>query len=293
MILAALAAVASITCSLPPGWAEVTASKPRYVIFGETHGTEQSPAMIERTACALARRGERILIAVELSSTENDGLQAAWASPAQGFAERLVSAMPGWKGRGDGVASRAMLAMLVDLHALKSRGARIDVVAFNGARGPEQAARFKDLPGQGPHEAAQAENIRQAADSAPHDRVLVLVGSLHARKRPAESRGVTFEPMAMRLAAPGQIVSLRMVSGAGTMWNCLLKPGGHYSLSKQIVSDDIDCGSHPAGKTAAIHGPPQVALGAPAGGEADPAYDGYYWLGPITGSPPAVAPDKP
>lgn len=288
MILAALAGLAASVCTLPSGWSEAVASRPRFVVFGETHGTDQSPALVGRAACALAQRGERLLVAVEFSSIQNHGLQAAWRLPHRRFAERLVAAMPEWRGREDGVASRAMLAMLVNLHALKARGARIDVVAFSGANGPEQEARFRNLPGQGPHEAAQAENIRNAADAAPHDRVLVLVGSVHAHKQPVTFRGTSFEPMAMRLAPASQIVSLVMVDGGGTMWNCLAKPGLTLRPGVPIGPEDMDCGIHSAQADAVVDSPAAVALGTPPQGRADPAFDGYYWVGAISGSPPAV-----
>lgn len=293
MMLALLAAATISPCQLPPGWGAIAALKPRYVLFGEVHGTEQSPAMVGRTACALARRGERVLVAVELASTGNAALQSAWRTADREFRTGLTARMPGWKDRRDGVASEAMLGMLADLHALKSRGRRIDVVAFNGPRDAAQAARFKDRPGQGPHEAAQAENIRQAAERGRYDHVLVLVGNLHARKRPVERGGVSYEPMAMRLAPAGQVVSLNMVSGPGTMWNCLLRPGATLTPGVPPNPADIDCALHPTRGVDGMAGPPKLGLrGGKGAPQVDPAYDGFYWLGPATGSPPAAVSDE-
>ena len=286
MSLIAAIAMSAATCALPLGWDQVAATGRKYVIFGEMHGTEQSPAMVGGVACASARRNERVLVAVELDSREDDGLQAAWGGPHQGFRERLLVAMPNWKGRNDGVASRAMLAMLDDLHALKAQGMSIDVVAFNGSRGPEQTARFKHLLGQEPHEAAQAENIRRAADAARYDRVLVLVGNLHARKRPVERRAVSWKPMAMQLAPADQIVSLNMVSGAGTMWNCRLKPGYAPKPGQPFSSAAIACGAIPT-RSDGAEGAPQIGLGPISPVELDPAYDGHFYVGPVTASAPA------
>lgn len=273
-------------CAVPDGWRAVAARKTRYVIFGEMHGTREAPAFVGATACGLSARGERLLVAVEHQATDNGALQAAWALPHDRFPAALRG--KGWAGREDGVASQAMFDLLVRLHFLKTRGRRIDVAAFNGSRDDAQRARFKDLPGQGPHEAAQAENIRTAAAVRRYDHVLVLVGNLHARKQPVTRGGTAYEPMAMKLAGPGAVTSLNMAGAPGTMWNCLLRPGVELDPRKPPPPGAIDCASHPAGGHPDLHRTPFVGLGALLGGEPDPAYDGFFWVGPVTASPPAV-----
>jgi hypothetical protein len=274
------------TCAIPQGWPAVAARKTRYVIFGEVHGTRESPAFVEATACGLAAKGERVLVGVEHQAADDGALQAAWALPHARFPAALRAR--GWAGRQDGVASQAMLELLVRLHRLKSQGRSIDVVAFNGFRDAEQGERFKALPGQGPHEAAQAENIRRAAEAKRYDHVLVLVGNLHARKQPVTRGEVSFEPMAMRLAPAAAITSLNMAGAAGTMWNCLLKAGVQLQPGKPLPPGSMDCASHPTRGHPDLHRPPFVALGALPGSEEDPAYDGFYWVGAVSGSPPAV-----
>lgn len=274
------------TCAVPPGWSAVAARKTRFVIFGETHGTRESPGFVAATACGLASRGKRVLVAVELNSNQDALLQAAWALPAARFPAALLRI--GWEGRKDGVGSQAMFELMVGLHRLKERGRRIDIVTFNGARDDAQRERFKHLPGQGPHEAAQAENIRRAADAGRYDHVLVLVGNLHARKQPVARGEVTFEPMAMRLAPAASITSLNMAGAGGTQWNCRLKPGLKLQPGQPLPPDSMDCGSHASRRHADLRRPPFVELGALPGSEIDPAYDGFYWVGPVTGSPPAV-----
>jgi hypothetical protein len=276
----------ALACAVPPGWSAVAARRTRFVIFGEEHGTRESPAFVAATACGLAAKGELILVAVEHNSNMNHLLQAAWALPAAQFAAALRRI--GWEGRQDGVGSEAMFELMVRLHALKDGGRRIDIVAFNGARDDAQRERFKHLPDQGPHEAAQAENIRSAAEARPYDHVLVLVGELHARKQPVTRRGVSFEPMAMRLAPAAAITPLNMAAAAGTKWNCRLKPGAQLRPGQPLPPGSMDCGSHASRGDPDLGRSPFVGLGALPGSETDSAYDGFYWLGPVTGSPPAV-----
>jgi len=264
----------------------VSARRARYVVFGEVHGTRESPTFVGATACGLAAKGERVLVGVALSASDNPALQAAWSLPDSQFPAALRAR--GWAGRRDGVGSQAMFALLVRLHRLKNQGRRIDVVAFNGTPEDERRAEFRNLPGQGPHEAAQAENVRRAAQARRYDHVLVLVGNLHARKQPVTRGDVSFEPMAMRLAPAAAVISLNMAGAAGTMWNCLLRPGVEVQPGKRLPPNALDCASHAAGGRPDLHRPPFVGLGAPPGSGDDPAYDGFYWVGPISGSPPEV-----
>ena len=273
-------------CAVPTGWSAVARRRTRYIIFGESHGSKEAPAFVGATACGLARKGERLLVAIEHQAPENDALQAAWKLPESRFASALR--LTGWKGRNDGVASEAMFELLTRLHALKSAGRRIDVVGFNGARDDIQRERFKALPGQGPHEAAQAENIRLAAEAKAYDHVLVLVGNLHARKQPVIRGGVSFEPMAMRLAPPNAVTSLVMTHGPGSTYSCRLKPGAVLDPGKPLPANSLDCSNHPTRGTLDLDKPPFMALGTMPGSDPDPAYDGFFWVGPVTGSPPAV-----
>jgi len=272
---------------MPQGWPAIAERRPHYVIFGETHGTREAPAFVGRIACALASDGERLLVAVEQSATDNAALQAAWRLPADRFEPALGAA--GWAGREDGVASEAMFALLVRLHGLKEAGVAVDVAAFNGMRDDAQRARLAGLPGQGPHEAAQAENIRDAAAAGDYDRILILVGSFHARKSPVGEGADRFEPMAMRLARYGPTTSLRMRDAGGSMWNCIPKPGTNVRPGQPITADKIDCGIHPTRGDSDLKRAPFMQLGPFPGGEPGRDYDGFIWLGPVSGSPPLVA----
>lgn len=272
-------------CSLPDGWADVVRRDPHYVVFGEMHGTQQSPAFVGNLACALAARGERVLVAVELESRSDAAFQAAWRLPPAQFPAALLK--DGWAGRRDGVGSVAMRDMLVRLHALKSVGRPIALVAFNGARDATQQAKFADQAGQGPHEAAQAENIRNAAAVGRYDRVLVLVGNLHARKEPVERGAVTFRPMVMQLAPARDVVSLDMASAGGSTWTCELRAGAKFEPGKPISKDAIECSGHPVRRDATIDRSPFITLQPLPGRQRDPAYDGSFWLGPVSESPPA------
>lgn len=259
---------------------------PKFVVFGEIHGSVQSPAFIGDVACGLLAQGKRILVGIEFQATLDDQLQAAWQLPDAEFRKQLPAI--GWAGRTDGVASRAMFELLLRLHSLKEKGAAIDIVAFNGTRDLAQQARFEKLPRQGPHEAAQADNIANAAKKAAYDVVLVLVGDFHARRRMVGEGPDQFEPMALRLAPSGRLVSLRLRHAGGTSWNCQLKPGVQLRLGAPIAADAIACGAYPVSGSADLHHVPFLQLGVDPADATSAGFDGFFWVGPITASPPQL-----
>ncbi len=265
-------------CAPLAGWSEVAReSAGKYLIFGETHGTRESPHTVQEFVCQVA--SEPVLLGIELSSTQNENLQRAWATRGD-FLSALRAELPGVFGvREDGVASRAMLEMLVRLHALRRAGSDIDVVAFNGAKDDEQTQRFAHLPGQGPHEAAQAENIRAAASVRDYRHVVILVGSLHAQKAPVSIGGIQFAPMATQLARPEDVISLEMEDSGGSAWNCVLKVDPQ-SLDRPITKQDVDCSAHEQRSNGLSRGEPSMALSRKT------SFDGYYFVGEVSASPP-------
>ncbi|WP_156355917.1 hypothetical protein [Sphingomonas sp. Leaf22] len=279
-------ALAGEQCSLPKGWQQVLQRNPRYVVFGEIHGSRESPAFVGNFACALAKRGERVLVAVELSARADAAFQAAWRLPPAQFPGELMR--QGWVDETDGRGSEAMRDLLIRLHAAESDGMPIAIVAFNGDRDDAQRAKFAHLPGQEPHEAAQAENVRAAVAAGRYDRVLVLTGNVHAQKMPIERRGIVFRPMAVHLAPAAQVVSLNMVTAGGSSWNCQMRAGYKPVPGQPVGSDAIECAAHPLRADAALDLPQFVSLRPLPGEAATPSYDGVFWLGPVNASPPAL-----
>lgn len=259
---------------------------PQFVVFGELHGTNEAPGFFGDVAIALASRGKHVLVAVELSAPENVALQKAWVRAPEEFIRALTG--PDWTARRDGVTSAAMRDMLVRLHRLSASGATLSVVAFNGYRDDAQRLRLQSLGRAGGHEAAQAENIADAARHVGADITLVLVGSTHAEKTPITGLGPSYDPMAMALAKSGKVVSLNMVYSSGTAWNCRLKAGVKFDPAVPITAAMLDCANHPVTGLQGKDGRPYMAIGPLPGQAVSGQYDGYFWLGAVSGSGPAV-----
>lgn len=282
LTLALASGVPAPACDPLPGWQEVAdEARGKYLVLGESHGSAEAPAATAEYVCAVAEDGP-VLLAIEFSSPDNAGFRRAWAKPHDELRAALFTEVSDWGTRQDGVASLAMLEMLERLHALKEAGRTIDIVAFNGANGDAQRAAFAGLPGQEPHEAAQAANIREAAQARDYAHVVVLVGGFHAEKLPAVLGDTPTRPMANLLAPADRVVSLNMHSDGGETWSCQLAVGADFDPAKPVTTDMVSCKAHEAGASS-----PAMERGFHLNRSASPQrYDGVFALGPVSASPP-------
>ncbi len=276
-------------CSPLQGWEAIREkSQNGFLIFGEWHGNVQSPEAFTEYVCAVSKpnadeTGDSVLIAIEFNSQDDALFRKVWEASEDDFIAEMADNISAWKGRQDGIASQAMLAALKRLHTLKSRGHNIDITAFNGTKNDQQREKFKHLKGQGPHEAAQAENIRNAAQKDHYDHVVILVGNLHAEKNSADFGLGKHDLMAMKLAETEKVISLLQLYLDGTSWNCISK----NINTKDVTSKDISCGKYSSRANAQnIGGNPRMALWSEGDKNYNPSFDGYYFVGPISASKP-------
>lgn len=276
----------STTAEPIAGWSEIEKLQPKFVVFGELHGTRESPLLVAELATKLAAQGKRVLVAVEHEARFDADLQSAWMGSPNDFATRLKTL--GWAGQKDGRASEAMFDMLTMLQKEKHAGSPLSIVAFNSFKNDTQKLRLETRGSQNGHEMAQAENISDAAKAGDYDHILVLVGNLHAQTAKVERPNFSFQPMVMYLQKSGKVVSLNMTYSGGSAWNCLLKEGLERQAGTPITKDMIDCSTKPIRGPSISMGAPYLGLGQFGETTATENYDGYYWLGTVTGSPPAV-----
>ena len=210
LALLAAAVLGAGACAPLPGVEALTGTPPHFVVVGEVHGTTETPAAFGELVCHLAVRGP-VVVALEMELDAQASLDAFMASDGGVTAVAALLAQRHWREPPEGLSSRAMLALLQRLRALKRSSAPITVVAFvpNGRRLTGNTAAT---------EAGMASNLERVAQ--PGATVLVLTGDGHARK----ARGT----LATRL--PSGALSLRVEAfEGGEAWNC--RPEG--------------CGPHP------------------------------------------------
>lgn len=247
------------------------------VVFGEViHGTNESPAALFGLACHLAKEGAPVLVGLEAERTFSNELDAFLD---HGDAARLYETTSGMWDVHDGRSSQATLLLLQNLAELRAAGLEVSVFAFDASW--ELDYREQADWGTVSRDARMAETVDAAAARFP-GAVLLLTGGFHARKQVFDFDGTSFVPMATGIRArPALSLEMRHAGGSGWMIGDVDgKPFmGALDLMNWLPPD------------APVHA---FALGAEEhaydGNTA--SWDGVYYTGPITASPPAF-PSRP
>lgn len=252
-------AAAAQDCTDIAGWDAVLADDAtRWIVLGEMHGNNESPAVFADAVCHTAR-SRAVVAALELPDTMQPQIDAFLASDGGVDAQQALLAAPFWHETfKDGRSSGAMFRMIQRLQVMYRQHMVQGIVAF-------QATGFTAQPSQAEYEAALAARVEQAA--AGGATVLVLVGNVHARLTEVHF-GTTYLPMAAHLPH-GQTITMDISSLGGETWGCTGQP--------------IACGPIPMRGDGLLLDRPEVRLGDMAGAD----YSGVLDLGgPISVSAP-------
>ena len=263
-------------CNPPSGWVSVAdRASGKLLIIGEIHGTNEIVNTFVSYVCAVASRGEKVVVGLEIDEGHADTIALAARSDAP--RDVLLEGMPAHWSQLDGRGSEAMLNAMVDLMALPS----VSIVPFG---------RFEPLtPPEHVTTSEQAtdwvkslepEFIQQKGEngmaaalieaSSGSETVIALVGSFHASKT-RHQRLPNVDMMAMLL--PDDPLTLIAEFDAGTAWNDSIVDGpGARPLPSNRKGT-------PEGVTTPAMGFSDATL---------PQYDGYFYVGPITASLPVM-----
>ena len=202
-----------VLCKHPANSAVLTKNPDvRFLIFGESHGTQEAPATFAELVCFVAATDAKVLVGLELSEYTKTALTNYIGSKGSAQDEQTFLSESHWVlpvEQADGRSSVAMLDMVKRLRLLKEQGLDLTVVPF---------ARYADISeSQTPYEKGLAKSLIESAEQDDYDFVMVLVGSIHALK--TQEYELPFEPMAMHLPQDS-LLSILMVHSGGTIWNC-------------------------------------------------------------------------
>jgi hypothetical protein len=254
--------VAAEPCSPPSGADAAIQSGKRFLIFGETHGTQEMPRAFGEIVCAISAK-RPVVVALEFP-VEASAAFGAYLASQRGEADwvRFLADAKWADGSQDGRKSRAMLEMVERLGALKAAGKRLEIATF-----------VRRLPSFDParHEAEMAAELSAIATRYPGATVAVLGGNLHAQKATAK-RDLGYAPMASVLPQ-GEVFSTGLFGPAGTAWVCV-KP----DASKPMV-----CGPHDVRGRSGLLGDEDLRARG---------FDHQILLGSQTASPPAAVAAK-
>ncbi|MDE0008094.1 MAG: hypothetical protein OXS50_07440, partial [Gammaproteobacteria bacterium] len=250
------------------------------VVFGETHGTQESPALVGDLACHLAEDG-RVLVGIELPRWLDNDIAAFVAGELDAVtlmtAERPVVRPDGsplagseqqwWQETRDGRSSRAMLGLVTRVRELVRYGLEVETVTFDDAAlwfEEEQEPAYA-------REGLMATNVARRWGAGDYDYALILTGGFHARRSP-EGRKRT---MVDWLPA-ADVFSVHIRFRRGAAWTCRLSRDGALPA---------DCGAHAL--PGASRGGPLLTLTPLASAR----FDAEILLPEANPSPPATSGD--
>jgi hypothetical protein len=237
----------------------------RLVFFGELHGTEESPAMIGEIACIVSRE-RPVVVALEWPNNLQAAVTKFLASTGGSLAVEELLRDPFWRtDMLDGKSSASMLRLIDRVRFLRSQGARIDISVFDD---PVEA-----LTQSTGRERRLADRLLNLVHVVSADtQILVLTGNLHSRVTHGVPWNRHFEPTAYLLRNLNPL-AFELGHSGGTAWNCGRETCSARRFTRNLT-EEFEIGT------------PSVILSA----EVSNGHHGFFAVGSISASPPAVPP---
>jgi hypothetical protein len=278
---------------------DLMAENRRLVLFGDFPGTNEIPDLMGRLVCQLLETGTPVTVGLELVLSDQSALDAYLNSDgsdqARGaFLAASKSFKRSWQ---DGRTSAAVARLIERLRELRAAGLPVSAFAIDtsGAAGSLRNGFM----------ARAIENARRAAAESV---TVVMLGNLRARVTEGLGDDKNYAPVGYYLSRWGlRPLALRVRFEDGTAWYCPPDPMprcGPYAvnapktLARIDNSDDatrwvISQGMTPwegAGGHTAPTGKVFPGTVVFWGEEPTNGFNGEFFVGPLTASPPAVEP---
>lgn len=223
------------------------------LLFGELHGSVESPALVGAVVCEYAKGGP-VALGLEIPTTESVEIHNYLSSDGNAASKARLLSGQFWRG-GDGRSSRAMFDLVEYVRQLKREGLAISIFTLVQA----------DLGGTTKDNQSIAHAIRTFHDQHPSSRIVVLMGNLHAGQEEIAPFGKVIIPAGflIRDLSP---TSVLITHPPGTIWACMRTCGRHK----------VDGDPHPSQKPGSYDDSPMQG------------YSMSYLLPSITASPPAA-----
>lgn len=204
------ASLSSIACGTLPGAKSLVANpSTQWIILGETHGTVEMPDLAADIACHAARAKRQVTVALEQDESNQLAIDTFLSSDGGAAARATFLESPMWNGKFQGgLSSQAMMALIDRLRTMRQAGQVKRVIAIDPHVFVNSAERNKAM-------AAKLKALR------PKDRdlVVVLIGSVHARKGMVGQSPTRYAATAGLLPAR-QTKSFLILSNGGSAWVC-------------------------------------------------------------------------
>ncbi|MEO5773279.1 MAG: hypothetical protein ABIQ32_04060 [Sphingomicrobium sp.] len=213
MILALIAAAAATACAPVPGGDQLWADpKTRFVLVGENHGTNESPAMFADLVCAASAK-HKVVVALEYPPEEQPAIDAFLRSNGDAEARTAFLKSRIWTNSfKDGRSSVAMLNLFEQLRQWKRAGRIQALVAFSDYDLSIPFSQADEGVNRG-----MARVLERSATAYPGSLVLGYGGSVHMSAH--DVMGTAIRSAAGRLPR-SKLVSTFVEGDGGWAWQC-------------------------------------------------------------------------
>ena len=236
------------------------------VLFGEMHGTVESPAFVANAACLALRAGLPVTVALEMPYEDQARVDVFLTSAGTDADRAALLDSPFWKDEyQDGRRSQAMLSLLDDLRRLRRGGRTVQVKLFDRMQRSSSAERDRRM----------GEALARVFEETPDGVVLALTGNVHSRIRRGTPWNADYEPAGFVLVTSRpdlRVTSLDVAYTDGTAWTCTSADASSCQARALRGNGDAQ------GGRVVLH--PEITNG----------HTGVYHVGPLTASPPAARP---
>jgi hypothetical protein len=241
------------------------------LLLGEIPGTVESPRFVADLLCNVLASGHTAAVALQLPETEG-AVVARYLDSAGSLEDRraLLTESQELSLYLDGRFSESMVGLLESIRQLRVRGGVIDLHLFVP---PDVDSLTRQ--NLSTVERPMAVAVWEAIEEVEVDLFIVLAGLTHTRVIPGSELDPDYKPMGYILAQwnpEWRLLSLALSHSGGTAWMCTTR-------------NEIDCRAVPV--TGGGWGEPNSIY--IYGDLAETGYDGLYFVGDISHSPPARA----
>lgn len=221
------------------------------LLLGEIHGTVEVPELVGDLVCAAAARDLPVLLGLEIPEFEQSSLRRFVYGEIN---ECELTAGRFWtRPFQDGRSSTAMADLLTRARDLRSRGASIEILAFDSWDDPNHRDR------------SMAESVLRELRTRKHHVAIILAGNLHTPTAGAGD-GDGDPPMGVYVRRThADTLSVRIDFAGGSAWICT-ETCGPQPLGAEGAE----------GRTLVLHDGPDAS-----------GVDGVIHIGAATAAPPA------
>jgi len=158
-----------VTCGAAPAGIEPLYEAGALSVFGEVHGTNETPAFVDNVACHAVQAGREVAIGLEIPQRAQPLVDRFLDSPGGPDDVKTLLADPHWDTE-FGVSSKAILSLIDHARERRRAGKKVRVFFFDVSAGDP-----------GDRDQNMAAHIAAQVDPAGRAVTLILVGNYHAR----------------------------------------------------------------------------------------------------------------